>query len=603
MRHLTFAIAAILTCVRLCSAGSSYVVPTTTLAAQTSNNTSAANSFLSQSNGNRGAGNISKVDVHTLLYSGTATKVYAHLLLWFGQSSHMNVGYSSADPAQVKNQIDDMISRGIDGVIIDWYGPDNFIDQATQAVMAEAESHPGFTFAIMIDQGALEWDSCSGCSPQQALISQLQYIEKAYFSSPAYMTWQGQPVVSNFNIDLSYSIDWNALNSNLSTHPLFVFQNNNGFSHVLSDGSYSWVMPTTTDYGMSYLSSFYDTGMSFPSEQTIGASYKGFNDSLASWGSGRIMGQQCGQTWLQTFSKINGLYNSGKQLPDLQLVTWNDYEEATEIESGIDNCLTVSASVAGTALKWGTTGDENTVDHYTVYLSSDGQNLMPLTNMAAGTDSLNLCSFAIPAGNYKLFVQAVGRPSLANQITGAIRYSPSCAAGAGSSAVAFNASPSSITIPAGKSGSFTVTAKPQSGSFNNAISLSCSGLPSGLSCAFSPASITPGAGTGSSTLTISTVAVARMNLPQRSKSNPIYAGWLLSFGIAGFAFIGNMSRRRAAQVLTLLALMGLGMITVSCGGNSAGTQSAAAAPSNYSVTIVGNSSSTQFSTAVNITVQ
>ena len=39
------------------------------------------------------------------------------------------------------------------------------------------------------------------------------------------------------------------------------------------------------------------------------------------------MGQQCGQTWLQTFSKLNGLYNSGKQIPALQLVTWNDDEE------------------------------------------------------------------------------------------------------------------------------------------------------------------------------------------------------------------------------------------------------------------------------------
>src|SRR5580698_9247109 len=103
MRHKYFAVAVILTCVRLCSAGSSYVVPTTTLAAQTSNNTSAANSFLNQSNGNRGAGNISKVDVHSLLYSGATTKVYAHLMLWFGQSSHMNVGYSSTDPAQIKS--------------------------------------------------------------------------------------------------------------------------------------------------------------------------------------------------------------------------------------------------------------------------------------------------------------------------------------------------------------------------------------------------------------------------------------------------------------------------------------------------------------------
>src|SRR6202167_632633 len=277
----------------LSSASSSYVVPTTTLAAQTSNNTSTANSFKSLPNGDLGAGNISKLDVHSLLYPGATTKIYAHMVLWFGQSNHMNIGYSETNPAQVQSQIDDMVSRGIDGVIIDWYGPGNTIDQATQYVMTAAESHPGFTFAIMIDQGAIEWYSCSGCSPQQALISDLQYIEKTYFTSPAYMTIEGQPVVTNFNVDLSYpSVDWNAANGALSTHPAFIFQNNDGFTHVLSDGSYSWVMPTTTDYGMSYLASFYDTGISHSIEQTVGATYKGFNDTLAAWGSNRIMGQQ-----------------------------------------------------------------------------------------------------------------------------------------------------------------------------------------------------------------------------------------------------------------------------------------------------------------------
>jgi hypothetical protein len=172
------------------SATVTYVVPTTTLAAQTSNNTSAANSFTTQTNGNLGAGNVSKVAVPSLLYSGTTTKVYAHLLLWFGQSNHMNVGYSSTDPAQVHLQVEDMISRGINGVVIDWYGPNNAIDQATKLVMAEAETHPGFTFAIMVDAGAIEWNSCAGCSPQQALISQLQYIEQTYFPSPAYMMEQ-----------------------------------------------------------------------------------------------------------------------------------------------------------------------------------------------------------------------------------------------------------------------------------------------------------------------------------------------------------------------------------------------------------------------------
>ena len=226
----------------------------------------------------------------------------------------------------------------------------------------------------------------------------------------------------------------------------------------------------------------------------MGATYKGFNDTLASWGSGRIMGQQCGQTWIQTFSEINRLYDSEKQLPSLQLVTWNDYEEGTEIESGIENCLALSASVKGNALQW-TTGEsagrtEDTIDHYTAYISSDGKNLMPLADLVSGVHSLNLCSFPIPAGSYSLFVQAVGKPDIVNQITGAVTYAPACG-GQAPGTLSFSAAPDSVTVLWGHSPNLKVTAKLRSGSFNPAISLSCSGLPEALSCSFSPASITP----------------------------------------------------------------------------------------------------------------
>jgi hypothetical protein len=599
----------------LCSASSNYVVPTTTLAAQTANNTSAANSFTKQSNDNKGAGNISKVDIHTLLYPGATTKVYAHMVLWFGSPSHMNIGYSETNPAQVQSQIDDMVSRGIDGVIIDWYGQGNAIDQATQQVMAAAESHPGFTFAIMIDQGAIEWYSCAGCSPQQALVNDLQYIEQTYFSSPAYMTTQGQPVVTNFNVSLSYpSVDWNAAIAAMRTNPALIFENNSGFTQALSDGSFSWVMPTTTDYGMSYLASFYDAGLSHLSEETVGASYKGFNDTLASWGSNRIMSQQCGQTWLQTFSKLNSMFNAGNQLPYLQLVTWNDYEEATEIESGIDNCLTLSSSVAANSLQWTPNGNENTVDHYTVYISSDGQDLMPLTEIATGIHSLNLCGFPIPGGSYQMFVQAVGKPTLANQITGGTAYRPSCNDAEPTPAptpepitLSFSASPATMTIPSGMSGAFTVTAKLQSGTFNNPISLSCGSIPDTLSCSFSPATITPGAGTATSVLTISDITTKGVNLPQRRKLFPIYATWLLPLGLVGFGLFGKGSGKRGAQMLALCAVIGLGMIGASCGGKAVGTETvpagAATTSKNYSVTINGSSSASQLSTTVNVIVQ
>lgn len=398
----------------------------TTLSSQTANNTSAANNFGSQSNGNLGANNVSKVNVHTLLYPGNSTKVVAQMLLWFGQPNHINVGYNSTDPAQVTRQVDDMISRGIDGVILDWYGPNNTIDQAAQLVMHEAEKHSGFSFAIMIDAGAIGASQCSACSPQQVLVNLLEYVENTYFPSSAYLNIGGQPIVTNFNIDYEYAVDWQQANAALKTAPRFLFQDNGGFTHSMSDGSYSWVMPGASDFGLGYLTSFYDTGLTFPNEETMGATYKGFNDALASWGSGRFMDQQCGQTWLKTFSQINGLYNRGKQLSYLQLVTWNDYEEGTEIETGIDTCFSLQATMSGSELQWATNGDESTVDHYSVYSSQDGQNLSKVADVGVGIHALEMCSVTLAPGNYQLYVQAVGKPSLANRMAGPVSYSAVC---------------------------------------------------------------------------------------------------------------------------------------------------------------------------------
>jgi hypothetical protein len=609
-----FGVAVLLLSVTSVCAAGSYVNPTTTLAAQTANNTSAATSFVTQTNGNAGAANVSKVDVHSLLYSGATSKVYAHLMVWFGGSNHMNVGYSSIDAGQVHNQITDMISRGIDGVIIDWYGPNNNEDTAAKLIMAEAESHPGFTFAIMIDQGAIEWDSCSGCSPQQALISDLQYIEQTYFPSPAYLTQQGSPVVTNFDIDLHYTVDWNAAKAALSTPPVFLFQNYSGFTHVLSDGSYSWVMPTTTDYGMSYLKGFYNTGVPLTKEQTVGAAYKGFNDSLASWGLGRVMGQQCGQTWLQTFSEINSLYHSGKQLSALQLVTWNDYEEGTEIESGIKNCFTISAKQSGNSLQWTITGAESTIDHYVAYISTDGENLMPLGNVNTGLTSANLCSYSVPNGSYTLYVQAVGKPSISNQISGPVKLTSTCTAGTTiDPTVSLGTNPSSVTIQSGGSGNLTVTATPESGAFNNAIALTCSGLPKGLTCSFSPASVTPGSVAVDSVLTVAAASSFTAE-DHRDRSHPLFATWLFSFGLFGLTLVGKVQRKRILAVLGACIVAAIVVGATSCGGGAGITAipsspTSPSSPSNpssaasYTVTINGNASSVQLATTVTVTVK
>lgn len=108
------------------------------------------------------------------------------------------------------------------------------------------------------------------------------------------------------------------------------------------------------------------------------------------------------------------------------LVTWNDYEEGTEIESGIDGCFSLQASMSASELQWTTNGDENTVDHYTIYSSQDGQNLTKLADLGIGIHALEMCSLKLPAGNYQLYVQAVGKPSIANRMPGPVNYTPAC---------------------------------------------------------------------------------------------------------------------------------------------------------------------------------
>ena len=232
-----------------------------------------------------------------------------------------------------------------------------------------------------------------------------------YFSSPRYLRSNGRPVVSFF-LNTSLAINWATVRAQAAGNPLFIFRNASGFTNTDSDGSFSWtnVSSNVNDMGLSAQDSFYAAGLANPSLLTIGSAYKGFNDNLASWGSNRVKNQQCGQTWLATFAEINKYYSASNQLPVLQLATWNDYEEGTEIESGIDNCVTVSASLAGQALNWSITGQESTVDHYVIYVSQDGQNLMPLAEVPAGDHTMDISGYSFASGTYEIYVKAVGKP-------------------------------------------------------------------------------------------------------------------------------------------------------------------------------------------------
>ncbi|HWH56963.1 MAG TPA: PKD domain-containing protein [Terriglobales bacterium] len=454
--------------VSLTALGETPFHPTTTLAIETGNNTSAADGFAQQPNGNIASTNVSKVPTRSLLYPGATTKLYAHLVPWFGFGDHVEVGYNSADVLQVQKQVTDMISRGLDGVIIDWYGPGTLMskfvsyDQATQAIMLEAEKHPGFTFAIMEDVGALkECGRRSGCDLTETLIDDLNYAHRTYEGSPAYMRYNDRPVVLFFGMT-TVEIDWQRVRSRVAGNPLFIFRNSGAFVHQVSDGGYAWVSSRQkspkgqeqakdhTFYpGPGYLDGYYNSATRHKDELSLGAGFKGFDDSIALWSGGRYLDQQCGQTWLRSIAEAWKYYSAESQMYGIQMVTWNDYEEGTEFESGVENCVALAADAHGTAISWRTTGEESTIDHYTVFVSQDGENLMPLANTTTDTHSLELSNFGLDPGDYTVYVKAVGKPSLTNKMSDGERITigPGSSHGNSGSTITLGVSPQLGTAP------------------------------------------------------------------------------------------------------------------------------------------------------------
>ncbi len=370
---------------------------------------------------------MSKQPIRSLLYSGSTTKVYAHWMGWFGGTDHMNVGYRSDDAAQVHRQVADMMSRGIDGAIINWHGQNSSrINSASMMMKREAESQNGkFQFAIMEDVGSLSSAATTNhCDVTDQVINDLSYVASQFENSPAYLKMNGRPVVFFFGVD-TYYIDWARVQS-AAGNPLLLFRGKSGLTHASTDGAFQWEDHNSSDPFDEELAAqdqFYSAAVAAQNLTAFGSAYAGFNDTLAAWSTDRFTDQNCGQTWLGSLNEVGKFYSASNQLAAIQLVTWNDYEEGTALEAGVDNCVYVTPSVSGNTLNWTVGGgNENTIDHYTVFVSSDGQNLSNLGDVNAGKHSFDLSGAQLGSKNYTLYVKAVGRAGITNKMSPGVGF-------------------------------------------------------------------------------------------------------------------------------------------------------------------------------------
>ena len=346
-------------------------------------------------------------------------------------------------------------------------------------------------FALMEDVGTE-----TGRAQLGSFESDLQYAWLEYMNSPSYWTISAgdcseRPVFLAFGwgwTDVSASgaswhglKDWihsgEGLNLRCAREPLVVINGEEGLRDANTDGSYNWIgvnnysdhWPGTVGIPGVSGSGQFDTHFEAGSEYSetdwlreagqssklvkIASVYPGFNNTNTTYGFNAAAGhpygwklsRECGLVWIRSWSQIKSasLLSSASSIGYVGIVTWNDYEEGTAIEPGIDNCLeddSIHATIQGRSIEWSyrfasshqahISGSPLTIHHYALW-QRRGINWTELSNPLAGLQDVRClrtdhssyhCHAPLPLKMGKpeqqtFYLQIVGQPSIRNHLS------------------------------------------------------------------------------------------------------------------------------------------------------------------------------------------
>ncbi|RPH99175.1 MAG: hypothetical protein EHM72_11835, partial [Calditrichaeota bacterium] len=159
----------------------------------------------------------------------------------------LNGPYDSTDPDILEYEVLLMRLCGIDGVLVDWYGSENFWDYAVlnyaTEMLFEAVKRAGLRFAIVYeDQTIMHMVNNSHLKSSQALDQgkkEMAFLQDHWFSSDVYFKISGQPLLLVFGPQyFKESVAWQSLFAGLPIQPQF-YTLDNRLSPV-AVGAYPW---------------------------------------------------------------------------------------------------------------------------------------------------------------------------------------------------------------------------------------------------------------------------------------------------------------------------------------------------------------------------
>ena len=255
--------------------------------------------------------------------------------------------YDSADPAVLEYHVLLMKLAGIDGVIVDWYGMDNFDDYATNNLRTLAlfnyARKAGLKFSLCYEDATIKQET-NGFITAGAAIAHAQqtllYAETNFFTDPCFLRLNNAPVLLNFGPQyFQNSSDWTSIFSVLDpTNQPALFTEDNRLSPV-GEGAFDWP-PMSLSTGNpktlsastleNYLVSFEQKAKNQGWLNYVGSAFPRFHDIYGQVPNGASYGyldDANGSTMTNTLSRA--MTNSSAVV---QIVTWNDFGEGTIVE-------------------------------------------------------------------------------------------------------------------------------------------------------------------------------------------------------------------------------------------------------------------------------
>jgi hypothetical protein len=238
--------------------------------------------------------------------------------------------YDSRDPDVINYHLLLMKYAGVDGLLINWYGEKgtngdvNFLLEASNAIIDETEE-TGMEFAVVLE------DRFAGSKEDTK--ANMAYLNANYYNHKQYIKMNEAPLTLLFGpITFNTSATWTEILAASTADELFMplWYNTNKVGGANADGEYAWVYKDA----IAGLTNFYNNTTEVGVK--AGGAYPGFEDFYEEGGQGDIIGWEIPVSRDLLKQTLDLADTHKDKLDFLQLITWNDFGEGTNIEPTVE---------------------------------------------------------------------------------------------------------------------------------------------------------------------------------------------------------------------------------------------------------------------------